>query len=93
MRYLVTGFKASERRVCGVLGVSRSSMRYKSRTDAQIPLRIRLKDLAAARVRWGYRRLHVLLGREGWKINHIRDAKGVGNGCTGSTSKRDWNCG
>ena len=72
MRYLVTGFKASERRACGVLGVSRSSMRYKSRADAQIPLRIRLKDLAAARVRWGYRRLHVLLRREGWRVNHKR---------------------
>jgi len=47
-------------------------MRYKSRADEQIPLRIRLKDLAAARVRWGYRRLHVLLGREGWKVNHKR---------------------
>ena len=33
---------------------------------------MRLKDLAAARVRWGYRKLHVLLGREGWKVNHKR---------------------
>ena len=78
MRYLVTGFKASERRACRVLGVQRSIIRYRSRADAQIPLRMRLKDLAAARVRWGYRRLHVLLGREGWKVNHIRDATGVG---------------
>ena len=35
-------------------------------------LRMRLKDLAAVRVRWGYRRLHVLLRREGWAINHKR---------------------
>ena len=47
-------------------------MRYRSRADQQMALRLRLKDLAAARVRWGYRRLHVLLGREGWKINHKR---------------------
>lgn len=33
---------------------------------------MRLKDLAAARVRYGYRRLHVLLMREGWVINHKR---------------------
>ena len=52
--------------------MSRASMRYKSRADEQIPLWIRLKDLAAVRVRWGYRRLHVLLEREGWKINHKR---------------------
>ena len=47
-------------------------MRYRSRADQQVALRLRLKDLAAVRVRWGYRRLHVLLGREGWKVNHKR---------------------
>ncbi len=35
-------------------------------------MRIRLRDLAAARVRWGYKRLHILLRREGWKVNHKR---------------------
>ena len=33
---------------------------------------MRLRDLAATRVRYGYRRLHVLLQREGWPINHMR---------------------
>lgn len=33
---------------------------------------MRLRDLAAVRVRWGYRRLHVLLRREGWEVNHKR---------------------
>jgi putative transposase len=33
---------------------------------------MRLKEIAAARVRWGYRRLHGLLRREGWKVNHKR---------------------
>jgi putative transposase len=33
---------------------------------------MRLRDLAASRVRWGYRRLHILLLREGWKVNHKR---------------------
>ncbi len=33
---------------------------------------MRLRDLAAARVRWGYKRLHILLRREGWKVNHKR---------------------
>ena len=44
-------------------------MGYRSRKDPQHALRIRLRDLAASRVRYGYRRLHVLLQREGWKIN------------------------
>jgi putative transposase len=35
-------------------------------------LRLRLRDLAAARVRYGYRRLHFLLRREGWRVNHKR---------------------
>jgi putative transposase len=47
-------------------------MRYESVKDSQDALRIRLKDLAASRVRYGYRRLHVLLEREGWEINHKR---------------------
>ena len=33
-------------------------------------MRIRLRDLAGARVKYGYRRLHLLLEREGWKVNH-----------------------
>ena len=47
-------------------------MRYQSRKDPQHALRIRLRDLAAARVRYGYRRLHLLLRREGWEINAKR---------------------
>ena len=38
----------------------------------QSALKLRIRDLAAARVRYGYRRLHVLLSREGWKVNHKR---------------------
>jgi putative transposase len=40
--------------------------------DEQAALRIRLKDLAQARVSYGYRRLHLLLQREGWAVNHKR---------------------
>jgi putative transposase len=46
--------------------------RYRSRAKDQSALRLRLRDLAASRVRWGYRRLHVLLRREGWEVNHKR---------------------
>jgi len=40
--------------------------------DGQAALRIRLRDLAQARVSYGYRRLHILLQREGWQVNHKR---------------------
>jgi len=43
--------------------------RYKSIRDDQAPLCQRIKEIAATRVRYGYRRIHVLLRREGWPIN------------------------
>jgi putative transposase len=55
-----------------VLQVPRSTLRYRSQAQDQTPLRMRLRELAAARVRYGYRRLHVLLQREGWRVNHKR---------------------
>jgi putative transposase len=70
--FLRVGFALSERRACRVLGLSRSVQRYRSVADDQLPLRLRLRDLAASRVRYGYRRLHVLLQREGWHVNHKR---------------------
>nr|AOS95348.1 transposase [uncultured bacterium] len=50
----------SERRACGLVCVSRMAMRYASRRD-DTALRVRLRELAAERRRWGYRKLHVLL--------------------------------
>ena len=61
----------SQRRACGLVGLSRSVLSYRSekrRYDAQ--LQGRLRDLAAERKRFGYRRLHVLLRREGYAVNH-----------------------
>ncbi len=45
-------------------------MYYQSCKRDRGELRVRLRDLAAVRVRYGYRRLHVMLRREGWKVNH-----------------------
>ena len=47
-------------------------MRYKSLTDPQEELRQRIKELAAQRIRWGYRQIHTLLQREGWTVNRKR---------------------
>ena len=67
-------YELSQRRVCQVLEFSRSSYRYCSIADEQAALRIRLRDLAYARVSYGYRRGHILLQREGWKVNDKRKA-------------------
>ncbi len=66
----------SERRVCQVLQCHRSAYRYQSVADEQVALVIRIRDLAQARVSYGYRRLHILLKREGWKVNHKRESTG-----------------
>ncbi|AWN52721.1 IS3 family transposase [Methylobacterium sp. 17Sr1-1] len=70
--HLQVTYGISERRACQATGFGRSSQRYRTRTDPQVALRMRLKELAAARVRYGYRRLHVLLRREGLIVNHKR---------------------
>lgn len=64
-------FPVSLSRACAVLEVARSSCRYVSRRDDE-PLRAALRTVAAIRPRFGYRRLHVLLQREGWRCNHKR---------------------
>lgn len=61
----------SERRACGLIELSRMVLRYVSCRDDG-PLRVRLRELAAQRRRWGYRRLRVLLLREGMVVNHKR---------------------
>ena len=57
---------------CAVLKIHRNVYRYKSRKDEQAYLRMRIKEIAQTRARFGYRRIHILLLREGWKINHKR---------------------
>ena len=69
---LCTAYQVGERRACGAIGFARSTQRYRSQADPQAALRLRLKKLAAARVRYGDRRLHVLLRREGSPVNHKR---------------------
>ena len=59
-------YRISERYACRL---ARSTYRYESTTDEQAALRMRMKELAAVRVRYGYRRLYILLRREGWQVN------------------------
>ena len=54
------------------MGITRWINRYRSRRDPQSALRMRIRELASSRVRYGYRRLAVLLRREGWVVNTKR---------------------
>jgi len=62
----------SERRACRVIGCCRMTMRYEVVRQDDPVLRERLKELAKVRRRFGYRRLHVFLRREGHEVNHKR---------------------
>ena len=68
--FLRAAFKVDLRRSCRLLLLSRSVYYYRSCKDPDTALRLRLKELAAARPRYGQKRLYILLRREGWKINH-----------------------
>ena len=62
----------SQRRACGLMEMHRGTCRYRRRRAEDPRLRTRLRELAEARRRFGYRRLQVLLQREGWRVNHKR---------------------
>lgn len=68
--------ECSERHACKQLEVCQAMVRYSPRAtrfaSANEQLRVRLRELADQRNRWGYRRLHVLLRREGWTVNTKR---------------------
>jgi putative transposase len=65
-------YELSERHACGLVGVGRSTCRYVSRRPRATALQARLLHWAAERPRFGYRRLYILLRREGWAVNHKR---------------------
>ena len=69
-RFLEGGWTLSERRACGLVDLGRSTARYASCGRDDAPIRARLRELAAEKRRYGYRRLHVLLRREGVMVNH-----------------------
>ncbi len=63
-------FDVSERRACRVVELARGTCRYKSVSVEDPELRKTLHALAAERPRFGYRRLHLLMKRKGWSLNH-----------------------
>lgn len=72
-RDLVKRNRCSQRRACALLGVARMTARYQRRIRSDEPaLRKRIRTLAARHKRYGYRRIFVLLRREGWRVNRKR---------------------
>lgn len=69
---LVSDYRISLRRACEVSLLSTSVWYYKNIRKNDGPLRLRIRNIAETRVRYGIERIVVLLKREGWKDNHKR---------------------
>lgn len=69
MNKVCSEWDVSIRRACAVLVVCKGTYHYKLRRNGQADLKKRIKEIAETRMRYGYRRVHVVLQREGWMIN------------------------
>ncbi|MDA9481337.1 integrase [Bradyrhizobium sp. CCBAU 11445] len=68
--HLMEAHEMSERRACKAIGCCRMTIRYRTTRADDAALRQRMRAIAEVRRRFGYRRLHVLLRREGYLVNH-----------------------
>ncbi len=72
VHYLRAEWCLAERRACGLASLSRATARYRCRRSGDEELREKLREVAGERRRFGYRRLHVMLRRKGYEVNHKR---------------------
>lgn len=72
VRHFISLYGISERRACALIGLSRTAWRYRPRSEPQEALRQRIVEIVKTRVRYGYKRIHVLLKREGIHVNKKR---------------------
>lgn len=72
VRYLESHYRVSVRRACRLAGLPSSVYYYHPLRDEQMALRRRIRELAYSRVRYGYKRIHILLRREGVHVNKKR---------------------
>ena len=68
--YVCETHEISQRRACRLLSADRSSVRYQSIRSDDAQLRAAIRRIAGERRRFGYRRIHAMLEREGWQVNH-----------------------
>lgn len=71
-RYLLSHYKVSQRHVSKLPGISTKALRYVPKRSSQDALHRRIAELAHSRVRYGYKRIHILLKREGIHVNRKR---------------------
>jgi putative transposase len=72
VQWLQDAYRLSVRRTCKVTCLRRSVWYYRSQARHNTVLRTRIRDLALARPRFGYERIHILLRREGWRVGRNR---------------------
>jgi len=68
--HLMEAHQVSQRRACGILQIDRSLVRYLSRRGDDVDLCDAIKRVSRERRRFGYRRIHVMVAREGFEVNH-----------------------
>src|SRR6202165_229219 len=68
VNYLGGAYQVSQRRACQVARIPVSTFRYQSIQEPRTALRLRIREIAQARIRYGYRKDRVLLKREGWNV-------------------------
>jgi len=66
--YVVSSHGYSERKACAVTRQHRSTQRKPSTRDPRTAVRQRMHEIVATRIRYGYRRVHIMLKREGWQV-------------------------
>ena len=69
-RMLMKDYKLSERKECSLAGANRSTVRYSSKRDKKKTLEQKIKEIALENRRYGYRRIHRVLRRQKWQVNH-----------------------
>jgi putative transposase len=90
VQYLIDRYGVGARRACGCVRLHRSAWYYRSYRDPQTVLRQRIRDLAQSRVRFGYRRILLLLKREGWEVGKNRLYRLYREENLGLRRKRPW---
>ena len=69
---VMTSHALSQRRACGLIGITRRGLKRAPAKDRNLGLWQRLRELAEERRRWGGPMLYLMLRREGWRANHKR---------------------
>src|SRR5690606_24711396 len=71
-QWLIDEYRISARRAAALLLLARTTLQYRPRPGDDAPLAARIREIALSRVRYGFWRIHTLLRREGWGVNHKR---------------------